>query len=350
MRRRRSDWAAPIVMAGRADTADKKQAHVAARFPSMWPTTGNPPRTYTLLNRENPEYVRFINPGDLRAAPETCGSSGCHEAIVGKVRQSPMTHGAFLWGAVLYNNGSYPLKNAAFGEGYDPLGVARKLFTFPAPTPEETRLKGVLPMLQPLPQFENTQPGNTLRVFERGEDRLSNRGFGTLTRTDPVFQGMQRTRLFDPLLSFLGTNDQAGDYRGSGCTACHVIYANDRDPAHSGPYAARGHDGFSYTSDPTIPKFESGHPIAHRLTRTIPSSQCVVCHMHPGTSYASQYLGYMWWDNETDGGPMYPAKSKQWNPEDAAQSLVRNPEAASLARQLERSEVSREPHLAQSAS
>jgi len=34
-------------------------------------------------------------------------------------------------------------------------------------------------------------------------------GFGTLTRTDPVFQGLQRTRLADPLLSFLGTNDQA---------------------------------------------------------------------------------------------------------------------------------------------
>jgi len=39
-------------------------------------------------------------------------------------------------------------------------------------------------------------------------------------------------RLADPLLSFLGTNDQAGDYRSSGCTACHVIYANDRDPGN----------------------------------------------------------------------------------------------------------------------
>ena len=52
--------------------------------------------------------------------------------------------------------------------------------------------------------------------------------------------------------------------------------------------------------------------------------------MHPGTSYASQYFGYMWWDNETDGDRMYPAKSKIWKPEDAAVSLLRNPEAASL--------------------
>ncbi len=27
-----------------------------------------------------------------------------------------------------------------------------------------------------------------------------------------------------------GTNDQPGDYRASGCTACHVVYANDRRP------------------------------------------------------------------------------------------------------------------------
>ena len=50
-------------------------------------------------------------------------------------------------------------------------------------------------------------------------------------RTDPVFLGLQKTRLLDPLLSFPGTNDQPGDYRASGCTACHVVYANDRSAA-----------------------------------------------------------------------------------------------------------------------
>jgi hypothetical protein len=44
----------------------------------------------------------------------------------------------------------------------------------------------------------------------------------------------------------------------------------------------------------------------------------------------NSYLGMMWWDNETDGARMYPAKTKQWKPEDAAASLLRNPEAASL--------------------
>jgi hypothetical protein len=313
---------------GRADTTDIKDAHV--QQPPAWGSSANPIRSYSLLNRASLDWVRFVNPGDLRAAQQTCGEAGCHLPIVYKVRRSMMTHGAFLWGAALYNNGSYPLKNPTFGESYDVHGRAQKLISSPVPSPEQTRTTGELPFLLPLPKFEFTQPGNTLRVFERGDTRLSNRGFGTLTRTDPVFQGLQRTRLFDPLLSFLGTNDHGGDYRSSGCTACHVVYANDRDPFHSAHYAKYGKEGRGATADPTIRKDEPGHPIQHRLTRTIPSSQCVICHIHPGTSYASQYLGYMWWDNETDGEHMYPPQAKELPAEDAARSLARNPEAASL--------------------
>ena len=315
---------------GNAETTDKLQGHVQARHPQYWPSSANPIRSYTLLNQESPEFVRFRNPGDLRIAGQTCGSQSCHGVIVDKVRASLMTHGAFLWGAALYNNGAIPLKRPVFGESYGPNGVSQRLQMVPAPTADQMKFQAKIPEFWPLPQFEATQPGNTLRVFERGDDRLSNRGFGTLTRTDPVFQGLQRTRLLDPTLYFLGTNDQPGDYRSSGCTACHVVYANDRDPAHSAQYAASGHLGYSSTADPTIAKNEEGHPIQHRLTRSIPSSQCVTCHIHPGTSYASQYYGYMWWDNETDGDAMYPAKSKQWTPEEMARSLARNPEAASL--------------------
>ena len=79
-------------------------------------------------------------------------------------------------------------------------------------------------------------------------------------------------------------------------------------PEHSGPYAALGNTGFSASRDPTIPKNEPGHPIQHELTRSIPSSQCMVCHMHPGTNMVATYFGYTWWDNETDGEAMYPAK------------------------------------------
>ena len=109
-----------------------------------------------------------MNPGDLRVAPETCGSAGCHASETRAVSTSMMTHSGMLWGAALYNNGSYPAKNTRFGESYDRDGKPQSIKTSPPPTPEETRTKGILPELEPLYRWEISQPGNVLRVFERG--------------------------------------------------------------------------------------------------------------------------------------------------------------------------------------
>ncbi len=334
---------------GDPDSLEKDRAHVRPRYPEAWPTSANPPRTYALLNSEDPAFVRFVNPGDLRAAPAACGPAGCHASEVSRVSRSMMTTGAMLWGAALYNNGAFPLKDYRFGESYAPDGTPARIYSDPMPTPEETKTKGVLPFLDPLPRFEITQPGNTLRVFERGgrfspevgvplkdeepgrpDPRLSVRGFGTALRTDPVFLGLQKTRLLDPMLSFLGTNDHAGDYRSSGCTACHLVYANNRDPFDSGPYARFGNRGRSATDDPSIPKEESGHPIRHTLTRAIPSSSCMVCHMHQGTAFVNPYAGTTWWDQETDGELMYPVKEKRLTPRERRALLDSSPEEAAL--------------------
>jgi hypothetical protein len=327
----------------------KEKAHVLPRFPGAWKTSANPVRSYTLLNHECPQFVRFVNPGDLRAAPISCGTAGCHPREVLQNRKSMMTHGCMLWGAALYNNGAVPNKWSRFGESYSTDGVPQRLQTVPPPSEEELSTKGVLPFLDPLPRFEISQPGNVLRIFERGgrfrpevgiperqeepgrpRTRLSNRGLGTENRTDPTFLGLQKTRLLDPTLNFLGTNDHPGDYRSSGCTACHVVYANDRSPIHSGPYADKGNLGLSYNPDPTIPKDQPGHPIAHQFTTAIPTSQCIVCHVHPGTNVLNSYLGYMWWDEETDGELMYPARQKYPTAEELIQSQMFNPDESAV--------------------
>ncbi|MGD0543244.1 MAG: hypothetical protein ABSB65_02435 [Candidatus Acidiferrales bacterium] len=325
----------------------KRKAHVPPREAGLADTSANQVRSYTKWLRESYEYVRFVNPGDLRVAAQTCGTAGCHASEVLKVKTSMMTHGAMLWGAALYNNGSVPSKNTMFGESYSADGLPQTIRAVPAPTAEETRLKGELPSLTPLDRWETSQPGNVLRVFERGgekkgeignpnreeesgrpDDKLGERGFGTLLRTDPVFLGLQKTRLLDPLLSLPGTNDQPGDYRGSGCTACHVVYANDRSPEHSGNYARYGNLGESASSDATIRRNESGHPIRHTFTRSIPSSQCMICHVHPGTNMETTYFGYTWWDNEADGEFMYPKRQQNPTEEQKYEVALRNPEGA----------------------
>jgi hypothetical protein len=330
----------------------KEEAHVKPKFPNEWRRDGkysgaNPERSNTLLARESWEFVRFINPGDLRVVSKTCAGSACHEVESKNVARSMMTHGAMLWGAALYNNGSFHLKDARFGESYSESGEPQTLLQ--TSTEEERRTKGFLSLLDPIPRWEISQPGNVLRVFERGGKRrlevglpdkeedpgkpdkgLSARGFGTAQRTDPVFLGLQKTRLLDPTLNFLGTNDHPGDYRSSGCSACHVIYANDRDAAHSASYNQAGNLGRSQTADTTVPKNESGHPIKHQFTSQIPTSQCMVCHMHPGTNMVATYQGLTWWDNESDGSKMYPPTQQNPSQDEEQEKLDRNPEGASL--------------------
>jgi hypothetical protein len=328
----------------------KKTAHVKPRFPDRWKTSANPERPYTLTLDESPEFIRFVNPGDLRVAQLSCGTTECHFNDVHTVGKSMMTTGAMLWGAALYNNGAFPFKNYRFGESYGADGKPQRLQTAPQPTAEEAQKKGVLSYLDPLPRWEISQMSNLLRTFELGgrkaaeigipsveeppgkptQNLLSPRGLGTNLRTDPVYIGLQKTRLLDPMLSFMGTNDQPGDYRSSGCTACHVVYANNRNPFEAGPYAGHGHTGESASGDPTIPRGEPGHPIKHQFTRAIPSSQCVVCHMHPGTTVLNSYFGSMWWDLETDGEEMYPKEEKKLSAEQRREIILRNPEESAL--------------------
>jgi hypothetical protein len=321
------------------------QAHVRPENPEFWQTSANPRNAFVLLNHESPEFIRFINPGDLRVAEEACGL--CHGEIVQKVGHSMMNHGTMLWNAAGYNNGSVNSKNSIVGQAYGDDGIALKLENPFVPTAAETKHLGILPYLVPLPRFNRSQPGNILRIFEKGGElplqlgistldeppgkpgrRLSERGLGTLNRTDPVILGAQKTRLHDPLLGFMGSNDRAGDFRSSGCSACHVVYANDRSPHNSGWWSKYGHQGLSFSKDPTIAKNERGHPVQHVFTRAIPSAQCMNCHMHQGNGFVNPYLGYTWWDQETDAEFMYPKRQHDPTDDELVRSTVQNPEAA----------------------
>jgi hypothetical protein len=78
--------AAPADAAYRAAT---DAAHVLPKYPAAWnfPSSANPERSYTLLNREAPEFVRFVNPGDYRVVREACGA--CHLTIIQATERRP---------------------------------------------------------------------------------------------------------------------------------------------------------------------------------------------------------------------------------------------------------------------
>jgi hypothetical protein len=428
--------------------AAMKVAHPQPTLPNSWGhSPANPKRSYTLLNKESPEFIRFINPSDYRVAREACGS--CHLEVIEATERSMMSTGAMLWGGAAYNNGIVPYKNYLFGEAYtrsgDPACILSPTTTMNAEEykkacdpkvpsakilSDKERARGALGKMYPLPRWSVLPPGDVFRVFERGGRNIntqfpeiglpnptgsiqrleepgrpdlkqSNRGPGTGLRVSIPVLNIHKTRLNDPLMWFMGTNDQPGDYRHSGCSGCHVIYANDREPRHSLTYSKYGRDGETATIDPTIKdrkhtaddghghggggaghgdpakhapdeekhgglidpadakagpqvfakkeRLESGHPIKHTFTRSIPTSQCMSCHMHQPNIFLNSYLGYTMWDYESDAPQMWPGphntaprpegmsdadyqkKYKQQRYPTAAevhQVLERNPEAA----------------------
>ncbi|MGE0178410.1 MAG: hypothetical protein AB7O91_01155 [Sphingomonas sp.] len=408
--------------------AARERAHVLPRYPIAWhyPSSANPTRTYTLLNAEAPEYVRFVNPSDYRAARDACGA--CHIEIIEAAERSLMATGAMLWGGAAYNNGILPFKNYLLGEAFTRDGQpARIQSPVGAALSPEQRARGVLAELYPMPTWHVVPPGDVFRVFERGgrniitqfaevglpnptgiiqrleepgrpDLRQSNRGPGTGLRVSIPVLNVHKTRLNDPFMWYMGTNDQPGDYRHSGCAGCHVVYANDREPRHSLTYARHGRDGQTATIDPTISGLtqrhghgsagegaaggnesapaaegaaaqetpgggeepraapadanhrairERGHPLRHVFTRAIPTSQCMVCHMHQPNIFLNSYLGYTMWDYESDADLMWPGPENRLPARNAAEEqrfrnqrypgqeevhniLERNPEAAAV--------------------
>ncbi|GAA4812844.1 hypothetical protein GCM10023232_05220 [Sphingosinicella ginsenosidimutans] len=401
-----------------AYVAARNAAHVLPRFPQTWhwPVSANPRRSYTLLNIEAPEYIRFVNPSDYRVVRDSCGA--CHIEIIEAAERSLMSTGAMLWGGGAYNNGILPFKNYLLGEAYTRNGEPA-LIQSPVngQISEAQRARGVLANMYPLPDWHVVPPGDIFRVFERGgrnistqfaevglpnpsgsiqrleepgrpDIRQSNRGPGTGLRVSIPVLNITKTRLNDPFMWFMGTNDQQGDYRQSGCAGCHVIYANDREPRHSVGYSQFGRDGQTATVDPTINRLtdrldehsrnaepgspgeghsgeairpgegheapadsnhaavrESGHPIRHAFTRAIPTSQCMTCHMHQPNIFLNSFLGYTMWDYESDADLMWPGPENRLptrNPheeqefrnqhypdqEEVHNVLMRNPEGA----------------------
>ncbi len=368
-------------------------AHVVPKYPKSWhwPSSANPKRSYALLAKEAPEFVRFVNPSDYRVVRESCGA--CHIEIIEASERSLMATGAMLWGGAAYNNGIVPFKNYLFGEAFTRDGkpaMIKSAGTEPGSAPgtvtEAEKARGALPVMYPLPTWHVIPPADIFRVFERGGRNIntqfpeiglpniggiiqrleepgrpdlkqSNRGPATGLRVAIPVLNIHKTRLNDPFLWQMGTNDQPGDYRSSGCASCHVIYANDREPRHSLTYAKYGRDGQTATADPTINSLregqmrfgsyaeydaasehgddhnkktksphgnaaghgedhdgghdkdaplEKGHPIKHQFTKAIPTAQCMNCHMHQPNIFLNSYLGYTMWDYESDAPYMWP--------------------------------------------
>ena len=185
---RRSCWAAPTATAAtRAVTAPAGPGRRpirtmprcatgptscrAIRRAWHFPSSANPKQSYTLLNREAPEFVRFVNPSDYRVVRESCGA--CHMELIEAAERSLMATGAMFCGGASYNNGILPVQELHPGRGLYRATASRREIAVAGRSArhgdaEQKAKRGALPALYPLPTWQVMPPADIFRVFERG--------------------------------------------------------------------------------------------------------------------------------------------------------------------------------------
>lgn len=187
------------------------------------------------LDNVDRDYLRFINPGDFRVAAQSCGPMGCHPEHVANTPLSSMSTYAAHYTLPRYLAGSQD-REAIFAavDRIDPHYDA-------ATAPEGTT--------EALGALRGAAPSSDRSLIPNMVDEYLPKGCPTCH------------------LSAFGRNEAAGTYRSSGCTACHMLYAED---------------GRSDSSDPRISHDIPPHPTEHVLTSAIPTSQCTHCHFQGG--------------------------------------------------------------------
>ncbi len=176
------------------------------------------------------------NPSDLNHAPKFCGK--CHADQIEKVKRNPMSTAAGIINTTRYAWGAQP-----YGKNHHSLIPDAKANEKPLPSVKKGHA---------VDKFLRTK---CLRCHIQGE-----------------------------------APHRPGDYRATGCAACHMVYANDgtsltRDPTIQSKQRKNAKkQGSVFSSDKAARPLDSprGYPVIHKFTLAIPSVQCEHCHNNNG--------------------------------------------------------------------
>jgi hypothetical protein len=280
-------------------------------------------QTWTAL-----DYLQFVNPGDVRVVREGRGCGACHDA-----------HGEFMAGAPLMTemgifSGAYyaaGIKSAvpqsqglhedtasdlAFRAVSDPNFASQPVTIGAVSEFKETPVHTLFGVHAPGQAFQN--PDYAANLLAAGQKADGSLQWGTPLAN--LYQDMVATTCGDCHLGSAGANNRAGDFRSSGCSACHM------------PYSLGGRSG---SLDPNVSKTEPvdpddidaperAHVRAHRIRsthQTLPGGEeiegiddltCAGCHQGSNRTVL-QYWGIRLDQNEdVRRGTQYPSQPVAW--------------------------------------
>ena len=195
------------------------------------------------------DYIKFINPGDLRVTTEGEGCGSCHAPHSDLVSHSLLATSAGILSGALYAIGVESVipdtvgdyQNTASDLGFRPVIDPDFVFN---PT-----MVGAVPELAEFPVFSVVGQNGADDIFQNPAYDAALLS-ADIQADGRVVNGSPLANLFHEQVAFTcgnchlgsaGANNRYGDFRSSGCTACHMRYALD---------------GRDNSTDPNINKLE----------------------------------------------------------------------------------------------
>ncbi len=203
-------------------------------------------------------YQQFVNPSNLRVVSDTCGV--CHPSQVTTVMKSMMATAAGHYAGGMYLNGVIDSKTPE----YATFAITDDDGTVPTEAGAVASLADLI-IYDPL-----NDPSLVSTHFQAVPS-----------------QACARCHLWSRGKGFRGAVGADGTYRADGCAACHMVYADD---------------GRSLSADLSIDHVEQGHPKVHRITKAIPTEQCLHCH-HRGARIGLSFTGRSQMPPDLPSGP-----------------------------------------------
>jgi hypothetical protein len=205
-------------------------------------------QTYTAL-----DYLQFVNPGDLRVVTNGKSCGECHQSHAECTEQSLLATSAGVLSGALYAIGQ-PSRVAESTALY---GDTASDMAFRAVTEVAFNAVGApfgaVGRMVEFPVFSGRNNTSPEAIFNNDDyliaELLNDQNADGTVVADSSLANLYHEQVAftcgDCHLGSAGANNRTGDYRSSGCTACHM------------PYSLGGRAG---TSDPNINKFEPLDP------------------------------------------------------------------------------------------
>jgi hypothetical protein len=207
-------------------------------------------RHYTAL-----DYLQFVNPGDLRVVTKGRACGQCHEPHADGVEKSMLATETGIFSGALYTLGLENQVPANQGLHEDTASdLAFRAVQDPAFVPDPNEV-GRVGSLKEVPVFSVFGAEEADSIFENPLYDAANLP-SSVQPDNSIANGSPVANLFMEQVSFTcgdchlgsaGANNRYGDFRSSGCTACHMRYSPD---------------GRSRTGDPNVDRHEPANPDA----------------------------------------------------------------------------------------